>query len=137
MKKQLIAILSALLISGSAFALCSCSGGNDNEGGTPPQTGTQQPDKEPDKNPDKEPEKEPEKPSLKKFEGLKLEDATATYDGNAHPLSIEGTLPAGASVKYSGNNDSKDAGVYSVTATVSCDEKEAKNLTHGMSKNQT
>lgn len=136
MKKQIIAILSALLISGSAFALCSCSGGN-NEGGTPPpQSETQQP-AEPAKPEPTEPTKpEPEKPSLKKFEGLKLEDATATYDGNAHPLSIEGTLPSGASVKYSDDNDSKDAGEYSVTATVSGEGYEDLKLTAKLTINK-
>ena len=123
MKKQLIAILSALLISGSAFALCSCSGGgNGGENATPP-AGTEQPDKDPNKDPNKDPEN-----TLKKFTGIKLENSTVTYDGNAHPLAISGTLPDGAAVAYSQNNNSIDAGSYDITATLSCEGYEELKL---------
>jgi hypothetical protein len=44
-------------------------------------------------------------------------NAQATYDGNAHPLQVA-NLPAGASVTYSANNTSVNAGTYTVTATV-------------------
>ncbi len=44
-------------------------------------------------------------------------DAQVTYDGNAHPLQVA-NLPAGATVSYSANNTSVNAGTYSVTATI-------------------
>lgn len=44
-------------------------------------------------------------------------NAQVTYDGNAHPLQVA-NLPAGASVTYSANNTSVNAGTYAVTATI-------------------
>ncbi|MFH6995523.1 T9SS type A sorting domain-containing protein [Flavobacterium sp. FlaQc-48] len=44
-------------------------------------------------------------------------NAQATYNGNAHPLQVA-NLPTGASVVYSANNSSTNAGTYSVTATI-------------------
>ena len=47
--------------------------------------------------------------------GISMANKTVTYNGQAHSLAIEGTLPTGVSVSYS-NNDKTDAGVYTVTA---------------------
>lgn len=105
MKKQLLILLTALTVAGSAFALSSCAKGGDNNP-TTPTTPTQP--------------TEPTEPELKQFTGLTLSGNTVTYDGQAHPLSVAGTLPEGAQVTYSANNDSVDAGEYGVTATVSC-----------------
>ncbi len=44
-------------------------------------------------------------------------DAQFTYDGNTHPLQVA-NLPTGATVTYSANNTSVNAGTYVVTATV-------------------
>ncbi|SHH63274.1 T9SS type A sorting domain-containing protein [Flavobacterium defluvii] len=44
-------------------------------------------------------------------------DAQFTYDGNTHSLQVA-NLPSGASVTYSANNASTNAGTYVVTATV-------------------
>ncbi|WP_410503567.1 T9SS type A sorting domain-containing protein [Flavobacterium sp. Root901] len=44
-------------------------------------------------------------------------DAQFTYDGNTHPLQVA-NLPTGASVTYSANNSSVNAGTYVITATV-------------------
>ncbi len=48
--------------------------------------------------------------------GIKFEDGSFTYDGQAHSLVISGTLPTGVSVTYAGN-DKTNAGEYTVTAT--------------------
>lgn len=111
MKKQLLLILTALTVAGSAFALCSCSNGGGNTGNTPP--GNEQPEIDPD---------------LNQFTGLTLAGNTVTYDGQAHPLSVAGTLPEGAQVNYSANNNSVDAGTYNVTATISCTGYQTKTL---------
>ncbi|MDE7086608.1 MAG: DUF5050 domain-containing protein [Clostridia bacterium] len=129
MKKQFIAILSAMLISGSAFALCSCSGGTE---GTTPPTESHQPSDDTGKKPDTK----PTTPALKKFEGLTMDGNTVTYDGQAHPLSVDGTLPSGAAVKYSDNNNYKDAGEYTVTATVSDEGYEDLKLTAKLTINK-
>lgn len=105
MKKGLIIALSALLIAGGAFSLCACGGGADD--GTPPP-GTEQPGPG------------SENPQLKDFTGLSLTGASHVYDGQTHPLSVAGQLPQGATVDYSANNSSTDAGEYDVTATVKC-----------------
>ena len=131
MKKQLIAILSALLISGSAFALCSCSGGGNGGENTTPPTETEQPDKEPNKDPNENPEN-----NLKKFTGIKLENSTVTYDGQSHSLAISGALPDGAAVKYSDNNNATDAGEYPITATLSGEGYEELKLSAKLTINK-
>ncbi|WP_177181218.1 FG-GAP-like repeat-containing protein [Parapedobacter koreensis] len=49
--------------------------------------------------------------------GITLADATFTYDGQPHSLSVA-DLPQDATVKYTGN-DQTNAGTYTVTAVVS------------------
>lgn len=118
MNKKIIAAVSALLIAGSTFALCSCSGsnsGSDDKGSTPEITDTPT-------------QTTPSEPTKNKFEGLSLKNGEHTYDGQAHPLSIEGTLPDGASVTYSQNNSCVDVGEYDVTATVTCTGYETLTL---------
>ncbi|WP_431242798.1 T9SS type A sorting domain-containing protein [Flavobacterium sp. P21] len=46
-----------------------------------------------------------------------LSTAEFTYDGNPHSLQVA-NLPAGATVAYSANNISTNAGTYAVTATI-------------------
>lgn len=55
-----------------------------------------------------------EKPSYD-MSGISFEDASYTYDGEAHSLAISGTLPEGVTVEYIGNGKT-DAGTYTVTA---------------------
>ena len=56
--------------------------------------------------------------SEKKFTGITFEDDTVVYDGEQHSILIEGTLPDGADVSYTGNSGT-DAGTYNATATIS------------------
>ena len=56
------------------------------------------------------------------FEGLSFpKNNVFTYDGRAHIVEVEGTIPANAVVTYSGGNSFVNAGTYDVTAVVSCD----------------
>jgi hypothetical protein len=52
--------------------------------------------------------------------GISFDDATATYDGTNHSLVIEGSLPSGVTVSYSGNSGT-DVGTYSATASFAGD----------------
>ena len=54
------------------------------------------------------------------FEGLTFENATVTYDGNEHSISVQGELPAGATIDYGTGNSFTNAGTYAITATISC-----------------
>ncbi len=49
--------------------------------------------------------------------GLVLKDSTFTYDGTPKSLVVSGTLPAGATVSYTGNAKA-NAGEYTVTARI-------------------
>ena len=53
----------------------------------------------------------------KTITGISLHDQSFEYDGIAHSLKIEGTLPEGVSVRYS-NNSRTDVGSHTVTATL-------------------
>ena len=69
------------------------------------------------------------KNAVKEFTGLSFDNATFTYDGQPHSISVTGELPAGASVNYGETgNVFTDAGVYSITATVSCKHYVTSNL---------
>ena len=57
-----------------------------------------------------------------------FEDATVTYDGKAHSLKVEGTLPAGVTVAYT-NNAKTEAGTYEVKAVLSGANYNALTLT--------
>ena len=50
---------------------------------------------------------------------VKFEDKSATYNGAAQSITINGTLPAGVNVSYSG--EGVNVGVYTVTATFTGD----------------
>lgn len=49
------------------------------------------------------------------------ENNVFTYDGKAHTVEVEGTIPANAIVTYPGGNSFVNAGTYDVAAIVSCD----------------
>jgi len=51
--------------------------------------------------------------------GVAMENKAVTHDGQAHSITISGTLPAGVSVaSYTGNGQTAE-GVYTITATFS------------------
>ena len=50
--------------------------------------------------------------------GISFEDREFPYDGYEHFLEIEGTLPEGLAVTYSGNNLLRQPGTNEVTATI-------------------
>ena len=61
------------------------------------------------------------------FSGLSFEDKTFTYDGQAKGLAVTG-LPSGAQVTYS-NNNQKETGTYTVTATISLENYKTTTIT--------
>lgn len=55
--------------------------------------------------------------------GIVFKDKEVTYDGNAHALEVEGTLPNGIRVDYYENNDNNVmVGVYQVVAVLKQDD---------------
>ena len=54
--------------------------------------------------------------------GLSLGGATHTYDGSAHSITLNGSVPAGSTVTYTGGengqNSATNAGSYNITVTV-------------------
>ena len=57
------------------------------------------------------------------FEGVTFNDASFEYDGNPHSITITGSLPATAEVKYTSNvanvtNTATDVGSYEITAVI-------------------
>ena len=76
------------------------------------------------KNKDTEPEQQQpsgDQQQAKTFEGLSLANVTVPYDGQAHAVAVQGTLPEGATVSYGdAGNSFTEPGVYPITATVSC-----------------
>lgn len=109
MKKILVFALIFVLI----FALAGC-GAKDEPTPTPDPSPAPTPDPEPN-------------PELLNFEGITLSDLTVTYNGNEHSVEIEGTLPEGATVNYTGNK-ATNAGVYPVSATLECEGYNTKTL---------
>ena len=90
--------------------------------GNPTETPSANPSENPSLAPTGTPSEKPsEAPSVQPSKALQLElpDLTVTYDGNVHSLAVVG-LPAGANVEYAGN-DRVNAGIYTVTATVTGD----------------
>lgn len=61
------------------------------------------------------------------FTDITFNDDTVVYDGTEHVILIEGTLPDGATVSYSGNSGT-NVGTYSAIATVSKEGYETLNL---------
>ena len=110
MKKILVFALIFVLI----FALAGC-GAKDEPTPTPDPSPAPTPDPTPD-------------PDLLNFEGITLPDLTVTYDGNEHSVEIEGTLPEGAIVNYTGNK-ATNAGTYTASAKLECAGYNTKTLT--------
>ena len=59
--------------------------------------------------------------------GIKFDDKTVTYNGQAHSLAISGNLPNGVSVRYEGNGKT-EAGEYTVTAKFSSNNENYNNI---------
>lgn len=59
----------------------------------------------------------PASPTNKDITGVQFNDATVTYDGAEHSVTVSGTVPEGVSVNYTGNKGT-DTGVYNATATL-------------------
>ena len=57
------------------------------------------------------------------------QNSVFTYDGKAHTVEIEGELPANATVSYPGGNSFTNAGVYNVTAVITCNGYETERVT--------
>lgn len=147
MKKKLLILATALILTGSAFAFGACAGGgNDDTADTPAPTAPATPTTPSTTDTPATPSTPttpttpstpttpttpttPVNPDLKQFTGLALADGNAVYDGAAHPLTVSGELPEGASVSYSANNNSVNAGTYAVTATVTASGYQDKQLT--------
>ena len=65
-----------------------------------------------------------------KFGEIKFPENTVfTYDGSAHTVEIDGELPANATISYIGGNSFVNAGIYDVTAVITCDGYETKRIT--------
>ena len=71
---------------------------------------------------------------LKKFDGVKFDNATFDYDGSEKSITVTG-LPEGAKVAYT-NNKGTDAGVYNAKAVVTKDGYERKELTATLTINK-
>ena len=90
----------------------------------------EQPQQEEEQKPSGEEHHEEEKPAPKEFEGLTLESATFTYDGQPHSISVQGELPQVASVDYgTTGHEFTEVGEYEVTAVISGEGYNSKTLT--------
>ena len=87
-KKILYAILSVMLVFTLAVSLASCDVISGIAGGNEEEID---------------------------LSGISFADKTVTYNGEEHSLAIEGTLPEGVTVEYTGNGKT-DAGKYTVVA---------------------
>jgi len=86
--------------------------------------------------PDPDPvDSDPVTPDLNQITGITLSDSTITYDGEAHTIMYEGTLPDGVSSTFSITNqqqsvvtEAKEIGVYTFSYTFSGDGYETLTL---------
>ena len=62
--------------------------------------------------------------------GVAFNDTTVTYDGNAHPLAISGSLPDGVAIDYYHNNYQVHAGEYTVFVFFTYDKVNFNTLDH-------
>lgn len=66
--------------------------------------------------------------TLNTIDGVTFEGATYTYDGNEKTIAVQ-NLPDGANISYSPSNIQTDAGSYEITATITKENHESKQLT--------
>ena len=69
------------------------------------------------------------------FDGLTFADKTVTYNGSAQSIEVT-NLPQGATVTYSPTNTFTNAGVYTVTATVSAPNFDTATLSATLTINK-
>ena len=69
------------------------------------------------------------------FDGLTFADKTVTYNGSAQSIEVA-NLPQGATVTYSPSNTYTNAGVYTVTATVSAPNFDTATLSATLTINK-
>ncbi len=69
------------------------------------------------------------------FDGLTFADKTVTYNGSAQSIEVT-NLPQGATVTYSPSNTFTNAGVYTVTATVSAPNFDTATLSATLTINK-
>ena len=69
------------------------------------------------------------------FDGLTFVDKTVTYNGSAQSIEVA-NLPQGATVTYSPSNTFTNAGVYTVTATVSAPNFDTATLSATLTINK-
>ena len=69
------------------------------------------------------------------FDGLTFVDKTVTYNGSAQSIEVT-NLPQGATVTYSPSNTFTNAGVYTVTATVSAPNFDTATLSATLTINK-
>lgn len=74
-------------------------------------------------------------------DNIVFKNRTFEYDATAHKITIEGTIPQGASVVYTGGEDGKNGatnvGVYEITATVTSNNYNTKVLKANLKINST
>ncbi len=105
MKKRIILVLVFVLLLTLSLCLVACnnSGGSstptdnsDNSGNAPSGGGN----------------------GKSNFSGVTFDNLTVTYDGENHILPEVSGLPTGATVKYTGREEKKNAGTYPATAKI-------------------
>ena len=111
MKKLMAILTTALLLALASLTLIACGGGSAPPDGLP------------------------DNGLPKEFTGVTLADDEFTYDGAAHSLAVSGALPDGTTVVYD-NNGKTDAGVYTVTATLTKDGYTDKKLSATLTINK-
>ncbi len=114
-----IRLLYLLPIAAMVFA--SCEKKNKNKNNEPEQ---QQPsgDQDGDQSGEQGGEGGEQQQQAIDFVGLTLNDATVTFDGQPHTISVAGDLPEGAQVSYGEAGNSFTAvGDHEVTATITCE----------------
>ena len=118
MKKRLLYLLPIM-----AMVLAGC-GKDKNKNNEPEQ---QQPSD--DQSGEQGGEKGGEQAPKKDFTGLSFPNVTVTYDGEPHFIRVVGTTPKGTTISYGDSgNTFTNAGVYPITATISCEGYNTKTL---------
>ena len=110
MKKIALFFILALII----FSLASC-GDSKTDNVTTPDIDSE------DTNKPSEDVNTPDEKQEIEISGLTFSNAEYTYDGTEKALSVNGELPDGVSITYSGIRCGTDAGEYTATATISGD----------------
>jgi hypothetical protein len=109
MKKLRLGFISLVLIV-VAFGLCACNGKNSDNSGN-------------------------QENSLHQFGAVTFESAEFIYDGEPHSLAVKGNIPENTNIEYE-NNEQTNAGVYKISAKLSKDGYESKELSATLTINK-